>query len=69
MQRTAYAHIMLRWLGYTATENLERNLVTGQTCWQVTARGDEHVIIARAVTQAAAWFEACRMGEWLQSEE
>ena len=48
MQRTHYASTMLRWLGYTASDRLQRDFVTCQTCWQVTAEGEENVIIARA---------------------
>ena len=65
MHRTDYACLMLRWLGYSATENLQRNLATGQTYWQVTARNEHCAIVVRAPTQSAAWVEACRMSEWL----
>ncbi len=69
MQRTYYACTMLRWLGYAATERCQRNLATGETCWQVTAEGGGHVIVARADSRAAAWFEACRLGEWLEGQD
>ena len=38
-----------------ANQRLRRDLVTCETFWQVTATGDEDVIIARAPTQAAAF--------------
>ncbi len=69
MPRTQYASTMLRWLGYTARDRLERDFVTCHPSWQVTAEGEEDVIIARAPTRTEAWFEACRMAEWLVSQD
>ncbi len=68
-RRADVARTMLRWLGYSAIENLQRNVVNGQTRWQVTAYHDDHVVVARAPTRTAAWYEACRMGEWLQTQD
>jgi hypothetical protein len=69
MHRTDYACLMLRLLGYSATENLQRDLASGQTRWQITARNESGVIVVRAPTQSAAWAEACRMSERLLCED